>query len=185
MSKPSPALQHGQQHVVSVEKITHGGAGLAHIDGIPVFITNAIPGQHVQITIVKQKDRYAEGRLDKVVRRAKDEVQPRCTHFHDCGGCQWQHLPYNKQIQYKEEIVRETLEHLTPVEDALRKTLPGRVLTIIPSPQIYHYRNKLEMSFGFATMRSEEKGGKRIYFDENPTIGFHQPGQCSTVLPIT
>lgn len=185
MSNASPALQSGQQHVVSVEKITHGGAGLAHIDGIAVFIPNAIPGQQVQITIVKHKERYAEGRLDKVIRRAKDEVQPRCAHFHDCGGCQWQHLPYNKQVQYKEEIVRETIEHLTPVEDSLKKTLPGRVLTIIPSPQIYHYRNKLEMSFGFASMRTEEKEGKRLYFDENPTIGFHQPGQWSTVLPIT
>jgi 23S rRNA (uracil1939-C5)-methyltransferase len=96
----------------------------------------------------------------------------------------WQNISYDKQIEYKENIVRETLEHLTPVDEELRKSLVGRVLRIIPSPQVYHYRNKMEMSFGFENMRFEERDGKRIYFDENPGIGFHQPGQWSTVLPV-
>ena len=96
-----------------------------------------------------------------------------------------QNLPYDKQIGYKEDIIRETLEHLTPLPEADRKALPGRVLKIIPSPQVFHYRNKLEMSFGYETMRSEEKAGRKIFFDEGPTIGFHQPGQWQTVLPIS
>ena len=82
---------------------------------------------------------------------------------------------------YKEDIVRETLEHLTPVDAAVRKTLAGRVLGIIPSPQVFNYRNKLELSFGYGTMRHEDKPaptpgakGQRIYFDENPGLGFHR-----------
>ncbi|OGJ56419.1 23S rRNA (uracil-5-)-methyltransferase RumA [Candidatus Peribacteria bacterium RIFCSPHIGHO2_02_FULL_52_16] len=165
--------------------MTHGGAGLAHIDGIPVFVPDSIPGQQVEIVITKNKESYREAKVTKVLRKAKDEIMPRCSHFHDCGGCVWQNLPYDKQINYKEDIVRETLEHLTPVEEDVRKSLPGRVLKIIPSPQLYHYRNKLEMSFGYQAMRTEDVNGRRIYFDENPTIGFHQPGQWSTVLPIT
>jgi len=97
----------------------------------------------------------------------------------------WQNLPYDKQLTYKEDIVRETLEHLTPTEESIRKTLPGRVLKIIPSPQVFHYRNKLELTFGFTSMRVEEQQSRRIYFDEGPTIGFHRPGQWATVLPIT
>lgn len=182
--EPTPAPG-GPSSVVTIEKLTHGGSGLAYIDGMPVFVPNTIPGQQVEILIVKQKDRYAEGKVVKVLRRAKDEIRARCSHFHDCGGCSWQNLPYDKQLSYKEDIVRETLEHLTPVDESLRKQLPGRVLKIIPSPQVFHYRNKLEMSFGYASMRSEERGGKRIYFDEDPSIGFHQPNQWSTVLPIT
>jgi 23S rRNA (uracil1939-C5)-methyltransferase len=185
MSTNAPAVAPGEQLTVTIEKLTHGGAGLAHVDGLPLFVADTIPGQQVEVTVTKRKNSFAEGKLSRVVRRAKDEVQPRCPHFHDCGGCVWQNLPYNKQIEYKEDIVRETLEHLTPVGDADRKALPGRVLKIIPSPQVFHYRNKLELSFGFASMRSEEKAGRRIYFDENPTIGFHQPGQWSTVLPIS
>ena len=151
--------------------------------GSPVFVTDSIPGQVLEIVITKNKDTYREAKVTKVIRKAKDEVMPRCSHFHDCGGCVWQNLPYDKQISYKEDIVRETLEHLTPADEAVRKSLPGRVLNIIPSPQVYHYRNKLEMSFGYQHMRSEEQNGRRIYFDENPTIGFHQPGQWSTGPP--
>ena len=184
MSSTIPVTSAGRQHVVSIEKLTHGGAGLAHIEGLPVFVTDSIPGQELEIVITKMSERYAEAKVVKVLRKAKDEIMARCPHFHDCGGCTWQNLPYNKQLTYKEDIVRETLEHLTPVEPELRKQLPGRVLKIIPSPQVFNYRNKLEMSFGYASMRSEEKNGKRVYFDENPTIGFHQPGQWSTVLPI-
>ena len=175
----------GKAYTVTIEKLTHGGAGLAHIDGIPVFVPDSIPGQQVEIVITKNKESYREAKVTKVLRKAKDEIMPRCSHFHDCGGCAWQNLPYDKQINYKEDIVRETLEHLTPVEEDVRKSLPGRVLKIIPSPQLYHYRNKLEMSFGYQAMRTEDVNGRRIYFDENPTIGFHQPGQWSTVLPIT
>ena len=180
-----PPVHGGQQHTVTIEKVTHGGSGLAKINDMPVFVPGAIPGQEVEIVITKMKDRYAEAKLVKVVRKAKEEIKPRCQHFHDCGGCTWQHLPYDRQLTYKEEIVRETLEHLTPAPDDVRKQLPGRVLKIIPSPQVFHYRNKLEMSFGFGSMRTEEKAGRKIFFDENPTIGFHQPGQWSTVLPIT
>ncbi len=184
MSIPSQVAP-GQSHSVTIEKVTFGGAGLTHIDGLPVFVTDAIPGQVVEIVITKKKDSFAEAKVQKLIRKAKDEVLPRCPHFHDCGGCVWQNLPYDKQIDYKEEIVRETLSHLTPIDEADRKNLPGRVMKIIPSPQVFHYRNKMEFSFGFGEMRTEEQGGRRIHFDEKPTIGFHKPGQWSTVFPIT
>ena len=181
----SKALKPGQEHTVTIEKLTFGGAGLTRIEGMAVFVPGSIPGQKVKIRLTRNKGKHMESKLLEVASRAVEEIQPRCQHFHDCGGCTWQNLPYDKQIDYKEEIVRETLEHLTPVDEETRKTLPGRVLKIIPSPQVFHYRNKLEMSFGYESMRTEEKNGKRIYFDENPTIGFHQPGMWQTVLPVT
>lgn len=172
-------------HTVTIEKLTHGGAGLAHVDGVPVFVPGSIPGQKVEIVITKNKKTYYDAKVKKVIMKSKDEITPRCPHFHDCGGCVWQNLPYDKQIDYKEQIVRETLEHLTPASKEVRATLPGRVLKIIPSPQVFHYRNKIELSFGYETMRHEEHNGKRIYFDENPSVGFHRPGQWATVLPVT
>ncbi len=181
----SGAVKPGQEHTVLIEKLTFGGAGLAHIDGLTVFVPGTVPGQKVKIRILKNKGRYLESKVLSVVKKSMDEIQPRCQHFHDCGGCTWQNLPYNKQIDYKEEIVRETLSHLTPVDEALRAQLAGRVMKIIPSPQVFHYRNKLELSFGYATMRAEDRNGKRIYFDEDPSIGFHQPGCWETVLPIS
>lgn len=185
MSTVEVPLHAGQEHDVTIEKLTHGGAGFATLNGMSVFVTGAVPGQQVRVVLTKAKDRYAEARIVKVLRKSKDEIPARCPHFGTCGGCQWQQLPYDKQLTYKEGIVRETLEHLTPGDEAVRKQLPGRVLKIIPSPQVFNYRNKLEMSFGFTSMRVEEVNGKRKYIDEGPTIGFHQPNEWSTVLPIT
>lgn len=186
MSSTSVAgLKTGSQHTVSIEKLTHGGAGLAQIEGQAVFVPGSIPGQEVQIVITKNKGDFCEAKVQKVLKRSIEEIQPRCQHFHDCGGCVWQNLSYDKQIDYKEDIVRETLKRLTPIDPEEKTKLPGRVLKIIPSPQVFHYRNKLEMSFGYEVMRYEEKNGKRIYFDENPSIGFHQPGKWQTVLPVT
>lgn len=191
-SSAVPPPQAGQSITLTIEKFAHGGAGFATYGGMSVFVTGAIPGQRVQATILKRKETYLEARLEKVILRSRDEVQPKCPHFGVCGGCVWQSVAYNKQIQFKEDIVRETLEHTTPADAAVRKALPGRVLKIIPSPQVFYYRNKLELSFGYARMRTEERpprlpGGKpqRVYFDEDPGIGFHQPGQWATILPIT
>lgn len=181
----TPAVHNGQNYEVTIEKLTHGGSGMAQIEGMPIFVPGTVPGQHVQIVISKQKGTYAEGKLLKVLRKSKDEIPPRCQHFGQCGCCTWQNLPYNKQLSYKEDIVRETLEHLTGADEAVRKQLPGRVLKIIPSPQVFYYRNKLEMSFGYTSMTVEEKNGKRIYKDEGPTIGFHRPNDWTTVLPMS
>ena len=175
----------GQRHTVTIEKLTHGGAGLTHIDTLPVFVTGALPGQKAEIVITKNRGNFAEAKVEKVLKRSKDEVQPRCAHCHACGGCVWQQLSYIKQIEYKEEIVRETLSHLTPADAPVRASLAGRVLKIIPSPQVFHYRNKLELSFGFESMRTEEKNGRRQYIDENPSVGFHLPNQWSTILPVS
>jgi 23S rRNA (uracil1939-C5)-methyltransferase len=185
MSIVEPTASDSQVHTVTIEKLTFGGAGLAHIDGLPVFVADSLPGQQVQIVIVKRKDNFAEAKVQKVLKKSKDEMPARCPHFGTCGGCVWQNLSYDKQLSYKEDIIRETLEHLTPVDAEVRKSLPGRVLKIIPSPQLFNYRNKLEFSFGYESMRSEERGGRRIFFDENPSLGFHQPNQWSTILPIS
>jgi 23S rRNA (uracil1939-C5)-methyltransferase len=184
-------IQPGQTHVLKVTKLAHGGAGFAELQGLPVFIPGALPGQKVEVVITKKKDAYLEAKLEKIIMRSKDEVRPKCPHVGTCGGCAWQHLSYNKQVQYKEDIVRETLEHLTPADAAVRKSLAGRVLKIIPSPQVFYYRNKLELTFGYANMRQEVRPAKvagsksqRIYFDEHPGIGFHQPGEWATILPV-
>lgn len=184
-----PAKQ-GQAMELKIDKIAANGAGMAELDGIPVFVHGAIPGQKVSVKITKKKDKFMEGRIEKIIKPSIDEIQPRCKHFWDCGGCVWQHLPYDKQIVYKEDIVKETLEHVTPADEKVRKNLPGRVLSIIPSPNVFHYRNKLELSFGYGSMNLEDRQDtntgktKRIYFDENPGIGFHKPTEWATILPI-
>lgn len=184
-STDGSAVHTGQTHTVSIEKLTFGGSGLAHIGDVAVFVPGTIPGQTAEIVVTKKKDSYFEAKVSKVLKKSKDEIMPKCSHFHDCGGCVWQNLAYDRQIDYKEDIVRETLEHLTPIDKEARAKLPGRVLRIIPSPQVFHYRNKVELSFGYETMRKEMHNGKRVFFDENPSIGYHRPGQWATILPVS
>jgi 23S rRNA (uracil1939-C5)-methyltransferase len=170
---------------LTIEKIAAGGHGLATVAGFPVFILGTIPGQVVEAVITKKKGRFAEARLKKVIKTAPGEVRPRCKHFWDCGGCVWQHLPYEKQILYKEQLVKDTLEHVTPAEEKERKSLPGRVLSIIPSPQVYYYRNKLELTFGAPDVEAKASVvGTRIPLERGDSIGFHQPGRWQTILPI-
>lgn len=200
-STASTPLQHtpiaaGQELLLTIEKIAAGGQGIAFLQGFPIFVAGAIPGQEVLTVLTKHRGRYGEARVRKVVRTAPHEIKPRCKHFFDCGGCVWQHLPYERQILFKEQIVRETLEHVTPLDEKLRKTIAGRVLSIIPSPQVFYYRNKLELSFGMgkvelSTVPDAPHGGgekKHIALDtasSEPSIGFHQPGEWATILPIT
>ena len=182
----SPSFVPGQTLELTIEKVAAGGQGMALLEGLPIFILGAIPGQKIQAMITKSKENFAEGKLLKVIKTAPGEIKPRCKHFWDCGGCVWQHLPYDRQILYKENIVKETLEHLTPAAEKVRKGLPGRVLSIIPSPQVFYYRNKLELSFGVDDPAAlvSENGAKRVPL-ETPSLGFHQPNQWATILPIT
>jgi 23S rRNA (uracil1939-C5)-methyltransferase len=179
MASPLPAP--GETLELTIEKIASGGQGMAFIGDMPVFVLGAIPGQKVQVRVIRRKENFAEAKLLKVTKTAPGEIKPRCKHFWDCGGCVWQHLPYDRQILYKENIVKETLEHLTPADEKVRKNLPGRVLSIIPSPQVFYYRNKLELTFGVPDA-SHEDGAKRLPLE---SIGFHQPNQWATILPIT
>ena len=137
----------GDHITASIEKMTYGGAGFSTVSGEPVLIYGSFPGQEVEGTIIKGRGKVTEAKATKVIKRSIDQITPRCSHLHDAGGSQWQGLPYDKQIQYKEDIVREALEHLTPASDDVKKLLPGRVLKIMPSPQVFHYRNALDLHF--------------------------------------
>ena len=176
------AVKPGSQHTVSIERFTIGGFALAHVGDTPVRVLGAIPGQTVEIRITKKRDAGWEAKTVNLVKQSKDSTQPRGDNFRGCG---MHNIAYDKQISYKEDIVRETLETLTPVSDDIRASLPGRVLPISPSPQVWHYRNKLEMSFGYEHMRVEKNAqGKKKFFDENPCVGFHPPGSWATVYPV-
>ncbi|MEM7495049.1 MAG: 23S rRNA (uracil(1939)-C(5))-methyltransferase RlmD [Myxococcota bacterium] len=174
----------GQEHTVTIDKLTFGGAGLAHIHGKAIFVPGTLPGQQARITITKIKDNHVHAKLRHVERQAPEQIKPRCQHFGICGGCTWQHLSYQAQLNHKEQLVRETLTHLTPADRQIRQNLADRVRPIIPSPREFYYRNKLELSFGYGSMRVERQDGQRIYHDEDRGVGLHRPGEWATIVPL-
>ncbi|MDK2970801.1 MAG: rRNA (uracil1939-C5)-methyltransferase [Candidatus Sumerlaeota bacterium] len=152
---------------VDVDALVYGGRALARIDGYVVFIPHAAPGDRVRIRITKRKSGYAEGELLAVVEPAPERIAPPCSLFGACGGCTWQHLPIRLQEHWKERIITEALHPVRSLQDA-----PIEIEPIVPSPQPYHYRNKMEFTFGRATPDGPLK------------LGFHMPGNWKHILDV-
>jgi len=124
-----------------VEDYAAGGKSLAKVDGKVIFIENVVPGDVVDVRLMKNKKDWAEAVPIYTHSLSADRVTPFCSHFGVCGGCQWQMLPYEKQLQYKHKQVEETLKRIGKV--ALPECLP-----ILGAAETEHYRNKVEYTFG-------------------------------------
>jgi 23S rRNA (uracil1939-C5)-methyltransferase len=125
---------------VAVEDYAAEGKSLARVDGKVIFIEDAVPGDVVNVRLSKNKKDWAEGRVSKFLSFSPNRVRPFCQHFGVCGGCQWQMLPYGKQLAYKEKQVRDNLQRIGKIE--LPEFEP--ILGAFPETR---YRNKLEYTF--------------------------------------
>ena len=99
-----------------IEKLVYGGDGLAHHDGQTVFVPLVLPGELVQVETSSQKKKFLRGRADRILEASPDRVAAPCPHFGRCGGCHYQHIPYEAQLRYKAEILRETLSRIGRVQ---------------------------------------------------------------------
>ena len=88
---------------ILVEDYAAEGKSLARVDGKVIFIENAVPGDIVDIRLGKNKKDWAEGHITGFRRYSADRIEPFCAHFGVCGGCRWQMLPYERQLQYKQQ----------------------------------------------------------------------------------
>ena len=124
---------------LTVNAIAHGGEAVGRIDGKAHFVAGAIPGERVTIEILKEKSRWARGRLVDVLDASPDRIDPPCPAYPVCGGCTWQHAAYERQLEWKRETVVGQLAHLGGLTDV--EVRP----TIAPGPQ-YAYRNRMDFS---------------------------------------
>jgi 23S rRNA (uracil1939-C5)-methyltransferase len=97
---------------VTIEKLIYGGDGLAHHDGSTVFIPFVLPTERVAAVPVEQKKKFVRARVEQLLEPSPQRTLPPCPHFGICGGCNYQHIPYETQVQYKTEILRETLRRV-------------------------------------------------------------------------
>lgn len=163
---------------VLIEQVAAEGKSLAHHPELGVvFVRGAIPGDRVNIQIVKKRNGYAEGRLLTIVEPAPDRVEPPCKHFGHCGGCQWQMLPYHLQLHAKQEQVKAQFERIGHVE------CPA-ISPIIGADPIYGYRNKMEYSFSPRGWLEDMPLHEGEEVNRTPALGFHAPGSFSTVVNV-
>jgi 23S rRNA (uracil1939-C5)-methyltransferase len=139
-SRPAADVRRGATLELEVEDLAFGGAALAKVDGLVVFVENALPGDRVVATVFRRKRQYAEARAERILRASPFRVEARCEHVAICGGCRFQDLAYPEQLRHKERQVEACLAHLGGIATAARP--------VIAAPSQFHYRNKMEFSFG-------------------------------------
>lgn len=145
---------------VELTSLVYGGEALGRLpDGRAVFVPHALPGERVRIRLIVEKRGYARAELLEILRPSAQRISPRCAHFGVCGGCHYQHLPYDQQLAAKTAILTEQLQRVAGIERP-------NVAPIVPSPQEWHYRNAIQ-------------------FHQAPDgrLGYHQ-ADSNDVLPI-
>ncbi|PYZ96605.1 23S rRNA (uracil(1939)-C(5))-methyltransferase RlmD [Alteribacter lacisalsi] len=130
-----------QTVTLSFEDLTHDGAGVAKLDGYPVFVPRALPGETGTAKVVKVKKNFAIGRLLELTEESTNRAEPPCPIFKRCGGCQLQHLDYEGQLAYKTKHVTDVLARIGKIEDVT-------VHSTLGMEEPWRYRNKAQVPVG-------------------------------------
>jgi len=164
---------------ILVEDYASEGKSLGRVEGKVVFIEKTVPGDIVDVRLVKNKKDWAEGYPLQYHSYSADRRDPFCTHFGVCGGCQWQMLPYEKQLHYKQRQVEESLKRIGKIS-----ILPP-VLPIIGAGQTTQYRNKIEYTFSNKRFIPAGEFEKHDFAaDGQDAAGFHARGFFDKVVEI-
>ena len=163
---------------VTITDIGSEGNAIARVNDMVLFVPGMIPGDVVDIQVKRKKKRYMEGVAVAVTTPSPGRITPPCRHFGICGGCRWQHLPYERQLYYKEKQVTDNLTRIGHLR------IPA-VNPIIGSGNVYGYRNKLEFTFSEKRWLTREEVASGRKAGQMPALGFHIPGVFDKVLDIT
>lgn len=142
---------------VEVERILPGGVGLAHAEGLTVFVYLAAPGDVARVTIERTRGKVAFASITEIIKPSLLRVEPPCPYFGRCGGCDFQQLGYETQLQSKVEIIRDCLHRLGGFD-------PVPEIEIQPSPNEWHYRARANWQVDRTTneLGYFERGSNRV-----------------------
>lgn len=161
---------------IVVETVAAEGKSLARLDGKVFFLQGGAPGDIVDAVITKVKPAFLEGRVTAIKKHSDARVEPFCLHFGTCGGCAWQHISYEAQLQYKQKQVVDHLERIGGL------VLPP-VSPIVPSAATRHYRNKLDFTFTANRWLTQQEFNAGNGFGE-PGLGYHMPRMYDKVFDV-
>jgi 23S rRNA (uracil1939-C5)-methyltransferase len=161
-------VKKGQQIETEISDIAFGGKGLVRINGMAVFVDQAVPGDTALIRINRKKKNHAEARVVELIEASSHRIKPPCVYSGFCGGCKWQFLKYEVQLEYKRQHVYESLQHIGQLKDV-------QVHPTIPSPLIFGYRNKMEFTCTDRRWLTPDET-QQPEIDKDFGIGLHIPG---------
>lgn len=170
--KPLPLLEK-----ITITDVAAEGKAIAKVDNLVIFVPYAVPGDVVDLQIRKKKHSYAEAEVVKFHSYSEKRIQPFCQHFGVCGGCKWQCLSYEEQLNYKQKQIFDNLTRIGKI--AIPEILP-----ILGSQKVKCYRNKLEFGFSNKKWLTQEEVNSGVKFDVMDAVGFHIPGAFDKILDI-
>lgn len=162
---------------VLIEGVAAEGKALTHVDGTVLFVEFAVPGDIVDIKVTKKKKNYMEGFILKMKKPSEHRLEPFCKHFGTCGGCKWQPLPYEMQLQAKQQQVYDQLVRIGHLD------IP-EISPILGSDKIQYYRNKLEFTFSSRRWFLQGEDPEQVPENERGGLGFHVGRFFDKVLDI-
>jgi 23S rRNA (uracil1939-C5)-methyltransferase len=169
--KPLPILEN-----IEITDIAAEGNAIARVNNKVLFVPMAIPGDIIDVQLTRKRTSYMEGYIVNIKKPSSLRIKPFCEHFGLCGGCKWQHLPYEEQLKWKQKEVINNLKRIAKVEI-------GKINDILPSENTQFYRNKLEYTFSDNRWLDKEQIEGEAFIRE-PGAGFHIPGKFDKVLDI-
>ena len=142
-------MQKNEEYIVDIEDIGVGGEGVGKIDGYPLFIKDAIPGDEIRVKVTKATKSYGYGRVMEILKPSPYRIEPKCSVARVCGGCQIQEMSYEKQLEYKKSKVRNNIERIGGIKDY-------EMFDTLGCESPFRYRNKAQFPIG------RDKNGKII-----------------------
>ncbi|HHX8585120.1 TPA: 23S rRNA (uracil(1939)-C(5))-methyltransferase RlmD [Vibrio diabolicus] len=157
--QPKKKTQLNTRHqAVQVERLDHHGAGIAYLKKKPLFIDGALPGEEVVTQLVEEKSKFARGKLIKILKPSDTRVEPFCPHYHECGGCDLQHLDYDQQLTYKQQTLRQLMRKFSGNDIELDALLLGDSLAYRRRARVSLFVDKKtrQLHFGFRKKQSKQ-----------------------------
>jgi 23S rRNA (uracil1939-C5)-methyltransferase len=138
-----------------IDDVAYGGEGVGRHEGIVYFVPGVIPGETVEVEVVRVRKNYGQARVCSVVDPSPERVVPRCRFFGRCGGCAYQHVSYRKQLEWKARQVREIYRRIGGVSDV-------EIFPVVPSPLEWTYRNRVRIHVREGRVGFFQRGGHRV-----------------------
>ncbi len=180
MSQETPVLRvkKGKELVLDITAAAFEGKGLGKVGDYAVFVKHTTPGDRVRVRITRKRKNFAEGVLLELVAPSPDRIPPKCRHAGTCGGCTWQHIAYEKELEYKSGHVRDHFQRIGGFKDIATEAVIG-------APEPFYYRNKMEYTFGDRRWLTErEVASDREIADRDFALGLHVPGRYDRILNL-
>jgi 23S rRNA (uracil1939-C5)-methyltransferase len=171
-------LKRGDELKLHLESAAFEGKNIARLDGLVAFVKGGVPGDDVRARITRTKKSFIEADVVEVLNPSPIRVSPRCRYVGTCGGCKWQEVNYQSQLDFKRQHVIDALQRIGGFGGI-------SVNPTLGSPDVFFYRNKMEFSFGAKWLTKEEMsaqaGGQAL---DRFALGLHIPERFDRVLDI-